>query len=165
MIRQLFNKLGTTIYVQIWEHRLKITDMATGNIFDQKPLVALQSGKNGKSVIVAFGDLAAKSVSGDIELINPFSHQRVLFSNFMAGELLLQKAIKELLGDNLISPTPAIVLHPMEKTEGGLTMIEVRAFRELAAGAGGRDSVIYQGRELSVDEINFKSLKESAGEQ
>jgi len=45
----------------------------------------------------------------------------------------------------------------MEKTEGGLTVIEHRALRELAIGAGARDAAIYQGPQLSIHD--FEQLK------
>ena len=44
--------------------------------------------------------------------------------------------MREVLGRKLFSMSPIIVVHPMEKIEGGLTGIEHRAFRELALGAG-----------------------------
>lgn len=38
----------------------------------------------------------------------------------------------------------------MEKAEGGLTMIEIRAFREMGLGAGARDVAIYQGNNALI---------------
>ena len=38
-------------------------------------------------------------------------------------------------------------------------MIEIRAFREMALGAGGRDVAIYQGKvTLEASKINFKDV-------
>ena len=47
----------------------------------------------------------------------------------------------------------------MEKTEGGLTMIEKRAFRELAFGAGAREVVLYQGKQLPPYDFDYDSIK------
>jgi rod shape-determining protein MreB len=165
MLRQLLNRFGTTIYAQIWESRLKLTDIQSRKSFDEKPLVAINKTDKSKSIIVAAGNAASLTIGNDIEVINPFSHPRMLFSDFTIGEKLFQYALKELLGNNLLSVAPAIIVHPMEKTEGGLTMIEVRALRELAAGAGARDSIVYVGKELSVLEIDFDLMKEQIGEQ
>ncbi|MES9826333.1 MAG: rod shape-determining protein [Candidatus Thiodiazotropha endolucinida] len=165
MLRQLLSKLGTTIYAQIWENRLKLTDIQSRKSFDEKPLVAIKKIGKSKPIVVAVGNAASLTVGNDIEVINPFSHPRVLFSDFTVGEKLFQYALKELLGKNLLSPTPVIIVHPMEKTEGGLTMIEVRALRELAFGAGARDSIVYVGKVLSPHEIDFDSIKEKIGEQ
>jgi rod shape-determining protein MreB len=164
MLRQLLNKFGTTIYAQIWESRVKLTDIQTRKTFDEKPLVAINNKDESKPVVVAVGNEVTISAA-DVEIINPFSHPRVLFSDFIVGEMFFQYAIRKLLGDKLISPAPAIIVHPMEKTEGGLTMIEVRAFRELAFGTGARDSVVYEGNELSTYEIDFASIKERMGDQ
>lgn len=152
MIRNLINKWGTTLYVQIWEGRIKVTDINTNKVFDEKPLVQVEVKKNGVQTIAAIGDAA------NFNSINPFSHPRVLFADFFVAEKLLQCIIKQLIGKTPLSPAPAIVLHPMEKTEGGLTMIENRAFMELALSAGARDAVIYQGAELSPASIDFKKL-------
>jgi rod shape-determining protein MreB len=164
MLRQLLNRFGTTIYAQIWESRVKLTDIQTEKIFDEKPLVAIDNKDKSKPVVVAVGNEVSIGAA-DVEIINPFSHPRVLFSDFTVGEKFFQYAIKKLLGDKLISPGPFVIVHPMEKTEGGLTMIEVRAFRELAFGAGARDSVVYEGNELSTYEIDFASIKERMGDQ
>ncbi|WP_247670717.1 hypothetical protein [Alteromonas sp. MMG017] len=48
----------------------------------------------------------------------------------------------------------------MEKTEGGLTMIEKRAFKELAIGAGAIAVKIYTGSALSLEKINFDELED-----
>lgn len=165
MLRQIINKFGTSIYAQIWEDRIKLTDLSTKKVFDEKPLLAIERNKNNKAIVVSIGNAAELASGNNIEIKNPFSHPRVLFADFPAGEKVLQYGVRTLLGNKAFSPAPAIIIHPMEKTEGGLTMIEVRAFRELAFGAGARDAVVYQGRELSVHEINFKSIKESVGEQ
>jgi len=160
MLRQLLNKFGTTIYLQIWEKRLKLTDTRTGVVFDEKALVAIESDNKGSLSILAVGNSATDAIGDNIQVINPFSHPRVLLADFRAGENLLQYALSEILGNKTLTPSPRLVVHPMEKTEGGLTMIEVRAFKELALGAGARDAVVYQGLELSVQDIDFKSLKE-----
>jgi len=165
MLRHLINKFGTTVYAQIWESRLKLTDLQTKKSFDEKPLVAIKIDKKSKPILVAAGNAASLNGGHDIVITNPFSHPRSLLSDFTVGEKLFQYALKKILGNKLILPAPAIILHPMEKTEGGLTMIEVRAFKELAFGAGARDSIVYQGNELSIYEIEFDSLKEQMGDQ
>ena len=164
MLRKLLNKFGATVYLQIWENRLKLSDIRTRVAFDEKPLVALESDSKGSLSIVAVGNSAAAAIGNNIKVINPFSHPRVLFSDFMVGEKLLQYALRETLSNKAFTPAPRLVVHPMEKTEGGLTMIEVRAFKELALGAGATDAVVYQGRVLSTQEIDFKSLKQQTDE-
>jgi len=159
MIRDIINKFGTTLYVQIWENRIKVSDVMTSKVFDEKPLVELGASKKNVTPVVAFGNEAG------INAINPFSHPRVLFSDFNVGEKLLQLIFNKILGGHFFSPSPAVVIHPMEKTEGGLTLIEIRAFRELGLGAGARDVVVYQGKPLHLETINFKKLSEEHDNQ
>jgi rod shape-determining protein MreB len=153
MIRSFINKFGSTLYVQIWENRIRVVDVETNEVFDEKPLLQVETRKNGAKDVTAFGNNAY------LNPLNPFSHPRALLNDFFIGERLLQEIVKKLVGKKFISPAPAIIIHPMEKTEGGLTMIEIRAFREMALGAGARDVAIYQGKgTLEPSTINFKDI-------
>ena len=159
MIRNIINKFGTVLYVQIWENRIKAIDISTSAIFDEKPCLELKEKNNRKFDVLTIGN---KTINNNI---NPFSHPRTLLSDFHAGEKLLQEIIKRLIPKSIISPSPAIIIHPMEKIEGGLTMIEIRAFKEMAYGAGGRAVVVYQGKALKPQTINFSELAKNHSEQ
>ncbi len=149
MIRQLYNNFGTTLYIQIWEKRLKIVNIKTGKIFDEQPLIAIQSTDEKNSVVLGIGSKASSySVSSKTKITNPFSHPRVLCSDFLLAEKILQGAITSVIDRKIFTPAPAVVIHPMEKLEGGLTMVEVRVFRELGLGAGARQVVIHLARML-----------------
>ncbi|MGS0689023.1 rod shape-determining protein MreB [Shewanella sp. 30m-9] len=153
MIRRLIDKLSPTLYVQIWENRIRVVDIETNGVFDEQPHLQVESSKNGAKIVTAFGNKAY------VNPLNPFSHPRALLNDFFVAERLLKEIINQLAGKKLLSPAPIIIIHPMEKTEGGLTMIEIRAFREMAIGAGARDVVIHQGQESLINtEINFKEL-------
>jgi rod shape-determining protein MreB len=54
------------------------------------------------------------------------------------------------------------VIHPMEIIDGGLTMIEERAFIELAMGAGAKEAIIYIGKQLSIPDFNYEAIKKSS---
>ncbi|MEW6997467.1 rod shape-determining protein MreB [Colwelliaceae bacterium BS250] len=153
MIRSFINKFGSTLYVQIWENRIRVVDLKTNEVFDEKPLLQIATGKNGSKVVTAFGN------SAYISTVNPFSHSRALLNDFYIGERLLQLIVKKLIGKKFITSAPQIIIHPMEKTDGGLTMIEVRAFREMALGAGASEVAIHQGKDtLELSKIIFKDL-------
>ncbi|WP_299795510.1 rod shape-determining protein [uncultured Shewanella sp.] len=153
MIRSFINKFGPTLYIQIWENRIRVVDVESNEVFDEKPLLQIETRKNGAKHVTAFGNNAY------ISPVNPFSHPRSLLRDFFIGERLLQEIVKKLVGKKFISLAPAIIVHPMEKIEGGLTMIEIRAFREMALGAGARDVAIYQGKgTLEPSTINFKEI-------
>jgi len=161
MLKNILKKYTPQLYVQIWENRIKVTNINTGNIYDEKPLIAIETDEKGNKKILEFGNNAASQSGRQVEIINPFSHPRVLFSDFESGEKLLQHILFLLLGNKRLSSSPVVVIHPMEKIEGGLTMIEKRALSELGAGAGAgaREIVVYQGKELSIHKFDFWELE------
>lgn len=57
-------------------------------------------------------------------------------------------------------PSPQIVMHQLEKTEGGLTSVEDRVLRELAVAAGAREVLIHIGDKVSVERTTFKEMKQ-----
>ncbi|MEH6652458.1 MAG: rod shape-determining protein MreB [Motiliproteus sp.] len=141
------------LYVQIWEHRLKVTDINTDLVFDEKPLMAIETSAEGKKNIVGICSAAEFKSDSNIELVNPFHHPRVLLSDFLVAEKILQHAFRQLLGNKLFSLAPIVVVQPMEKTEGGLSIIEDRAFKELMISAGARVGFTYVGPELSNHQL------------
>ena len=161
MLNALRKLMGATMYVQVWEHRLKITNVDTGAVFDESPVLAIKITNNGQPTIAAFGNKASAEIAEDIEHINPFSHPRSLIADFTSGEKLIQHIFKLLSSGSLFNPSPLAVIHPMEKIDGGLTQVEQRAFRELGAGAGAREVAVYQGPELDIHEFDFAAIKTS----
>lgn len=65
-----------------------------------------------------------------------FSHPRALLANFTIAAMLLKQAVRGVASLGWLRLAPQLVIHPLEKIEGGLTQIEMRAFQELALGAG-----------------------------
>jgi rod shape-determining protein MreB len=49
-----------------------------------------------------------------------------------------------------------VVIHPLEKIEGGLSQVEERLFHELAVGAGASKVVVWAGAPLSDAEVAAK---------
>lgn len=160
----LLGLFSNDLYVQVWENRIKAISIQTQAVFDQIPLVAIETVKSGQKVVREFGN-GCKSVDpSKYQIINPFSHPRMLLEDFIVAEKLLQYVVKELHQGRFFTPAPRIIFHPMEKIEGGLTMIEDKAFRELCVGAGAREVAIHLGDELSVHDLSSKDkLKEFFG--
>ncbi|WNC72693.1 rod shape-determining protein MreB [Thalassotalea psychrophila] len=158
MLRSLLNKFSHTIYVQVWENRIRVVDTKTKITFDEKPFVLLKKTEKGEKIIEEFGSKAEYPTSFNEESINPFSHPRFLLSNFFVAEKLLQHAVYKILGKHFLTASPLIIMHPMEKLDGGLSQIEIRAFKELALGAGARDVVIFTGDKLDIENVNFQEL-------
>lgn len=89
----------------------------------------------------------------DVNAAEPYTSQRLLVGNFAVAETLLRKALKEFIGGKLFALSPTMLIHPMEKIDGGLSQIEERALLELGLGAGARKTKVYLGEELSDAEV------------
>jgi len=83
----------------------------------------------------------------------PFTTTRLLVGEFIEAEKLLTKALNKSSKSKWFSPSPTVVIQPMEMAEGGLSGIELRAIRELAFGAGARKVLVWEGNVLSNKEV------------
>ncbi len=81
----------------------------------------------------------------------PFSTERLLIGNFTRAKALLIKGIKIVMGKKF--HPPAIVMHPIEKIDGGLSQVEERVLEDLAVVAGGQKVCVWVGHELTDNEV------------
>lgn len=84
-----------------------------------------------------------------------FSHPRMLIGDFTAAQAALKSLVSEARGSGLAFSTP-VIIHPLEKIEGGLTQVEERLFHELGMGVGATRVVVWQGAPLSDAEALAK---------
>jgi rod shape-determining protein MreB and related proteins len=161
MLKQLFTKyFDNLLYIKISSETLTVTDIITGREFCQSPYIATEKDNKGKEIIKAIGTEAkALSSNPNIEVTNPFLHPRLLIANFQKAEKILRHAAHVICKKKLFPPSPRVVIHPLEKLEGGLTDIEIRVFRELCLGTGAREVVVYVGAPLSVNGFDFEQVK------
>ena len=151
MLGKLLNIWSTVAYVQIWETRLRVGVVGSSLYFDEQPLIAIQSLVSGEQTILAIGNEAnVASCEPNAKVVNPFSHPRTVFCDFNNAEKLLRRAISKVHKDSFWQLGLRLIIQPMEKMEGGLTQIEIRAFRELAYGAGAREVKVHIGDELNM---------------
>lgn len=145
MLESIKKRFTNTFYVQVWSDRIRVVNVRTQEVFDEKPLLAINTNSKGKKIVKAIGD-EALTLRGDEKIIieNPFNHPRILFANFVNGEKLLQAIMQKLQKKRIIKLSAAIVIQPMEKLEGGLTMIEKRSYEELALSVGAREVYIHE---------------------
>lgn len=95
------------------------------------------------------------STNGNWESIypeSPFTTNRLLVGTFSAAEPALTKLIKSVLPKGFLSKSPQVVIHPVERVEGGLSEVEERIFRELALGSGAFKVALHVGPELTDSE-------------
>ena len=120
MLRRLINKFGTTVYAQIWENRLKLTDIATGKVFEENPLVAIESDDKGGLTVISVGDAAAAEVGKSVRVTNPFSHPRVLFLTSSSGKNYLNMDYSNCLGIDCFVPLRLYCSTQWRKRKEGL---------------------------------------------
>ena len=92
-----------------------------------------------------------------------FSHPRSLLGNYSIAEETLTKLIKQ--GKfSFLDSAPIMFIQAMERTEAGLTQIEIRALQELGLASGARAVAVYDetGKLLTPNSlpatINLKRL-------
>jgi len=78
--------------------------------------------------------------------IIPFSNERLLLADFIVAENFLTSLINE-VQSRRSSPTftlsSEILFQPMEKTEGGISPVERRAYFDLCEHVGGKKVKLY----------------------
>jgi rod shape-determining protein MreB len=146
-LKRLFG--SPLLYVKIYRNRLVVRDVHAGIYYEDQPLVVLTEGDN--PTILSIG---AQPQGVSPRVVNPFAHPRVIVDDFEIAEKVIRFAFKQVLGKRLVIMTrPVVVMHPLVRLEGGLAGIERRALCELATSAGAGTVHVWEGRELSDDEI------------
>lgn len=105
--------------------------------------------RNRFEIVKVSGDLAVEIVSSP----EPFSTSRLLIGEFSLAEHLLANGINKVLPGKFFGSRPAVLMHPLEMTEGGLSEVEARVLREIALGAGARKVELWDGEELSSQQV------------
>ena len=86
-----------------------------------------------------------------------FTTKRLLVGDFSAAQDCLSKAIKRLAPKRLFTrKTAAVVMHPMEMYEGGLSEVEERILNELAFSSGAIKVALHTGATLTANEAKHK---------
>jgi len=144
--------LMPTVYVQVSPERLTVRNARTGEAISEVPEVAISDGPKPRIVGVGTEARLHKSAPS-VKIINPFAHPRSLVSDFTVAEQLLKAFLRRLQGRSIFALSPKVVMHPLGDPAGGYTQVEIRAFQEMAMGAGASRVVVWQGRGLSDQEL------------
>ena len=86
----------------------------------------------------------------------PFSTNRQLIGQFQLAQELLKRAVKEISKGSIFTPSPKILIQPLELIVEGLSQVEERVLKEVAIGAGASRVVVWLGHELSDAEVREK---------
>jgi len=151
MLKHLFMR---PLYVQLSPECVTVRDPSTQEVISEVPEIAFQQASTAKAVILAVGSSARDAAGApDTQVLNPFAHPRSLVSDFTVAEQVLKAFVRRIRGNSLFRPSPVIVIHPLGEHEGGLTQVELRAFRELALGAGAAKASIWLGPQLTDEQL------------
>lgn len=88
-----------------------------------------------------------------------FSSERQVLANFEVALDFLQSLISEIYMGSFLKPSFKILIQVMEKTEGGLSLVEKRAFQDLAEMVNGKQIRFYEGKEMLSDEEVKRQFK------
>lgn len=151
-----------TVYIKMSSSNLYVRYVEKNRFIEERPFLAIKKGKNRKKRVVGFGNDATIAKSKDPETItvhNAFSHPRTFVSDFEVAEATLRQLLY-LVVQRRIIVRPIVVLHPLEKLEGGITQIEFRGLMELGASIGGRKVYIWTGATLVDNDLLDKTFLE-----
>ena len=145
--------LNPVVYVQISAEQVRLKNLKTGATLSVRPEMAVV--RQPKHNVLAVGEQAraAAASSPAAEVINPFAHPRSLVSDFTSAQLLLQALLRQVMGKSWLTMGPRVVMHPLGSPEGGFTQVEIRAFHEMALGAGASEAFVWHGRPLTDEEV------------
>jgi rod shape-determining protein MreB len=148
----MLNYFTQIIYVQVSPDRLTVRNPKTGESLSEVPEIAISN--TPKPRVIGVGKEARLHQSAhSVQIVNPFSHPRSMVSDFTVGEKTLKAFLQRMKINSFLAPAPKVVMHLMGEPAGGFTQVEVRAFHEMAVGAGASQVKIWQGRTLSDQEL------------
>lgn len=142
----------TILYVQLSPERITLKNARTGEVISEVPELAISQGPR-KRILAVGAQARAAAAQGAAIVVNPFAHPRTLASDFTCAEELLKQLVRRILGRSWLPRSLVIVIHPLGDPAGGYTQVELRAFHEMAVGAGAREVVAYTGRALTDEEF------------
>jgi rod shape-determining protein MreB len=143
---------GSTLYVQLAPVWLIVRNPRSGFTLAEPPEVAL--AHDPKPRILAVGAAARHAAnSHGARLLNPFAHPRSMVSDFTLGQQVLKAFFQRMSPKALLTLPPHVVFHLLGEPAGGFTQVEIRAFHEMAIGAGARRVTVWQGAAVSDQQL------------
>ena len=155
---KLKERLSNDFLVELSETKLRVSVFGSDLYFDDDAVIAIQNSDKVKA-IVAVGARAKSITEPSCQLVYPFQHSRSFVADFESAERLLQYAIFT-LKKSRFRLTSRIIMHQLEKTEGGLTDIGQRVLKELAMAEGASNVLVYSGDRIDVNKESFELVKQ-----
>lgn len=153
---------GGAVYVRISSKQLVLRQPGNSLELSVEPRLMISGDGPSRKYRLASMPPATGAAPVPETAYNGFDHPRTIIGDFAIAEATLRLAHQALNGERRIIPSPIMVLHPLERVEGGLTHIERRALIELGMGAGARKVYVWEGRQLSDPEIQGLGMNDEA---
>ena len=148
----MFDLFKPPLYIRLSPFRLTVRNVKTGEFISEVPEIAISRGPKPK--VLGAGDEAAPHKSSkSAQVLNPFSHPRSLVSDFTVGQQVLKAFVKKLAKSHALAAAPRVMFHPQGDPAGGFTQIEIRALHEMALGAGASEVTLWQGQDLTDEQV------------
>lgn len=154
-----------TLYIRISSDLLSVRLVDQNCTYEDLPLIALAPDAKGRRRVVGVGSEAQTAHStgkGTVTIHNGFDHPRSCIGDSEIAEATLRHFIRRVT-NRLTLLRPTVVIHPLEKIEGGLTEIECRGLHDLAERAGAGRVYVWAGRVLDDQELTSLQFPPSAG--
>lgn len=151
----MLNIFKNTLYVRLSVKQLSVLQVESGYTFSDQPWLAITESK-GKKKIVGYGKQALTMVNTPtVNVVNGFKHPRTIIADFNVAALTMTCFVKQACKykNKFIRTSPLIIIHVIDEWGGGLTLVEVRALREMCIMAGAREVYCWQGLELSNEDL------------
>ncbi|MDX9843665.1 MAG: rod shape-determining protein [Aquabacterium sp.] len=151
------------IYIQISPHLLTLKNLKSGLEISEVAELAVSLPPKPKAILGVGAEARVAAASEPAQLIQPFAHPRSLVSDFASAEALIRVQLQRALGKGWLRAAPSVVIHPLGDPDGGFTQVELRAFREMALGAGASTVRVWTGRPLANHELLSDQVALSGG--
>ncbi len=149
-------KWQTHIYhLQIWKNRIKSTELVTATVFDDVPVLAIESIE-GKRIVSAVGKNAeALTGAESIELVKPFYHGGFFISDVETACAIINHAhytIQESVPKRWLAPI--LFLQPMETIDAQSVEVSKLLIKTFHERCGFRKVVVYGADEVvTIDSL------------
>ncbi len=152
-MQKLLNFFSPPLYLRLSPDRLTIRNARTGAFISEVPEIAILREAKKSQILGVGTEASLHRATPSVEVLNPFSHPRTMVGDFTAGEQVVKAFIRKLTRPGWLAAAPRVVFHPLGDPAGGFTQVEIRAFREMVLGAGASDVKMWQGPELTDEQV------------
>src|SRR5262245_12353467 len=143
------------VYIRIRRHLMSVKNVSRNAFFEDVPQLAVDLTRK-RNKVLGFGARAnlVASTSKKKLILNGFDHPRSIIGDFEVAEKTLQLFIEMVNAPKKkFFYAPTLIIHPLEKLEGGLTQVEARALEDMGYRACAKKVFVWDGRELKDEEV------------